>query len=112
MQPSAQPAHIPGSSLSRDRFAAWLFAETKGQPFYLKALLQTLLERGVLVPRLIGGSGWVFEPQSSILDATPPDNILPPDVRELIQRRLARLSSPARDLLAAGAVLVQNFTFE
>ncbi len=111
-QPSAQPVQIPGSSLSPERFGAWLFAETKGQPFYLKALLQTLLERGVLVPRLVGGSGWVFEPQSSILDATPPDNILPPDVRELIQRRLARLSSPARDLLAAGAVLGQDFTFE
>jgi predicted ATPase len=33
-------------------------------------------------------------------------------VREMIQRRLARLSSPARDLLAAGAVLAHGFTFE
>ncbi len=66
----------------------------------------------VLVPRLSAGSGCVFEPHPSILDATPPDNILPTDVRELIQRRLARLSSPARDLLAAGAVLGQDFTFE
>src|SRR6266849_3265521 len=49
-QPSAQPVQIPGSSLSPERFGAWLFAETKGQPFYLKALLQTLLERGILVP--------------------------------------------------------------
>jgi DNA-binding SARP family transcriptional activator len=111
-QPSARHVRIPGSSLSPERFGAWLFAETKGQPFYLKALLQTLLERGVLVPHLIGGSGWVFEPQPSILDATPPDNILPPDVREMIQRRLARLSSTARTLLAAGAVLDHDFTFE
>src|SRR5438093_13723681 len=102
----------PGSSLSPKRFAEWLFAETKGQPLYLRALLQTLLERGILVPRLIAGSGWVFEPQPSILDAAPPDNILPPDVREMIQRRLARLSSPARNLLAAGAVLDHDFTFE
>src|SRR2546425_12030867 len=48
-QPSAQPVQTPGSSLSLERFAAWLFAETKGQPFYLKALRQTLLERGILV---------------------------------------------------------------
>ena len=111
-QPSAQPVQIPGSRLCPERFAAWLFAETKGQPSYLNALLQMLLERGVLVPRLIAGRGWVFEPQPSILDAIPPDNILPTDVREMIQRRLARLSSPARTLLAAGAVLEHDFTFE
>src|SRR5205823_7477733 len=99
-QPSSQPVQTPGSRLCPERFGAWLFAETKGQPFYLKALLQTLLERGVLVPHLIGGSGWVFEPQPSILQATPADSILPSDVRELIQRRLVRLSSPARTLLA------------
>src|ERR1700719_1327940 len=85
--------------------AAWLFSETNGHPFYLRALLQELLERGLLVPRLIAGSGWVFEPQPSILEATLPDTMLPWDVREMIQQRLARLSSPARDLLAAGAVL-------
>jgi DNA-binding SARP family transcriptional activator len=111
-QPSAQPVQIPGSRLCPERFAPWLFAETKGHPSYLNALLQMLLERGVLVPRLIAGSGWVFEPQPSILDATPPNGMLPSDVREMIQRRLARLSSPARILLAAGAVLEQDFTFE
>jgi hypothetical protein len=111
-QPSAQHVQAPRSSLSPERFGAWLFAETKGQPFYLRALLQTLLERGVLVPSLIAGSGWMFEPHPSILDATPPDNILPPDVRELIERRLARLSLPARNLLAAGAVIGHDFTFE
>src|SRR3989441_7695781 len=111
-QPSAQHIQAPESSLSPERFGAWLFAETKGQPFYLRALLQTLLERGVLVPSLIAGSRWVFEPHPSIIEATPPDNILPADVRELIQRRLARLSPSARTLLAAGAVLGHDFTFE
>jgi DNA-binding SARP family transcriptional activator len=111
-QPSSQPVQTPGSRLCPERFAAWLFAETKGQPSYLNALLQMLLERGVLVPRLIAGSGWVFEPQPSILEAAPPNGMLPSDVREMIQRRLARLSSPARDLLAAGAVLGHDFTFE
>jgi DNA-binding SARP family transcriptional activator len=111
-QPSAQPVQDPGSRLCPEHFAAWLFAETNGQPSYLNALLQMLLERGGLVPRLIAGSGWVFEPQPSILEATPPNGMLPADVRELIQRRLARLSSPARDLLVAGAVLGHDFTFE
>jgi DNA-binding SARP family transcriptional activator len=111
-QPSAQPVQTPGRRLCPERFAAWLFAETRGQPFYLNALLQMLLERGDMVPRLITGSGWVFEPQPSILEANAPDGLLPRDVRELIQRRLARLSSPARTLLAAGAVLEHDFAFE
>ena len=111
-QPSSQYVQAPGSGINPERFGAWLFAETNGQPFYLRALLQMLLERGVLVPRLSVGSGWVFEPQPSILEATPPDGLLPSEVRELIQRRLARLSSPARNLLAAGAVLGHDFTFE
>jgi DNA-binding SARP family transcriptional activator len=111
-QPSSQPVQTPGSRLYPERFAAWLFAETKGQPSYLNALLQMLLERGVLVPRLIAGSGWVFEPQPSILEDTTPNSMLPSDVREMIQRRLARLSSPARTLLAAGAVLEHDFAFE
>jgi predicted ATPase len=111
-QPSSQPVQTPGSRLCPERFAAWLFAESEGQPSYLNALLRMLLERGVLVPRLIAGSGWVFEPQPSILEATPPNGMLPSDVREMIQRRLARLSSPARDLLAAGAALDHDFTFE
>ena len=38
--------------------------------------------------------------------------MLPSEVREMILRRLARLSSPARELLAAGAVLGHDFTFE
>jgi DNA-binding SARP family transcriptional activator len=112
IQLSAQSVRTSGSRLSPERFAAWLFAQTKGQPFYLNALLQMLLERGDLVPRLIAGSGWVFEPQPSILEANASDGLLPWDVRELIQRRLARLSSPARTLLAAGTALPHDFAFE
>ena len=111
-QLSAQQIQAPGSNLCLKRFGSWLFAETNGQPFYVRALLQTLLERGALVPRLSAESGWIFEPQPSILDVIPPDNILPTDVREMILRRLARLSSSTRTLLAAGAVLEQTFTFE
>ncbi len=111
-QPSSQHVHATGSGICPERFGVWLFSETNGQPFYLRALLQELLEQGVLLPRLIEGRGWVFEPQPSILEATPPNGMLPSDVREMIQRRLARLSSPARDLLVAGAVLGHDFTFE
>src|SRR5438270_2390504 len=111
-QPLPQNVLVPGSGISSERFGAWLFAETHGQPFYQRALLQELLERGVLLPRLIEGGGWVFEPRPSLLEATSPNYMLPADVRDIILRRLARLSSPARNLLAAGGVLGRDFTFE
>jgi DNA-binding SARP family transcriptional activator len=102
----------PHGGTNIERFGTWLFAETQGQPFFVRAMLEALLERGGLAPRLIEGNGWVFEPQTSMLDATSPDAMLPSDVREMIQLRLAQLSPPARELLAAGAVLDHDFTFE
>jgi DNA-binding SARP family transcriptional activator len=95
-----------------EHFGRWLFAETKGQPFFVRATLEALLVRGQLTARLIEGKGWVFEPQSSIIDVSSPGTLLPSDIREMIQLRLARLSPAARELLAAGAVLEHDFTFE
>src|SRR5256885_14687820 len=96
---SSLSLRAPASETSIERFGTWLFAETKGQPFFVRATLEALLERGGMAVRLIEGKGWVFEPQTSILDATSPDVMLPSDVREMIQLRLAQLSSPARELL-------------
>ena len=56
-QPSSQHVHATGSGICPERFGLWLFSETNGQPFYLRALLQELLEQGVLLPRLIEGNG-------------------------------------------------------
>jgi tetratricopeptide (TPR) repeat protein len=112
LQSSSASLEAAHGGTNIERFGTWLFAETKGQPFFVKATLQALLERGELATRLIEGIGWVFEPQTSMLDASPSDVMLPSDVREMIQLRLAQLSPPARELLAAGAVLDHDFTFE
>ena len=112
LRSSSPSLRAPTSGTSIERFGTWLFAETQGQPFFVRATLEALLERGGLAPHLREGKGWVFEPQTSILDATSPEVMLPSDVREMIQLRLARLSPPARELLAAGAVLDHDFTFE
>jgi len=110
---SSSPSfRAPASGTSIERFGRWLFVETKGQPFFIMATLEALLENGRLSARLIEGKGWVFEPQTSIFDATSPEVLLPTDVREMIQLRLTRLSSPARELVAAGAILDHDFTFE
>ncbi|HEX6484143.1 MAG TPA: AAA family ATPase [Ktedonobacteraceae bacterium] len=112
LRSSSTSLRAPHGGTNIERFGTWLFAETKGQPFFVRAALEALLDRGRLAARLIEGKGWVFEPQTSMLDATSPDAMLPSDVREMIQLRLAGLSPPARELLAAGAVLDHDFTFE
>ncbi|GER89953.1 hypothetical protein KDW_41150 [Dictyobacter vulcani] len=111
-EPSESHVQSPTTTrLSPEQFGAWLYAETQGQPFYLVALLEALLEHGGLVPRLLKGKGWIFEPQVALLHAGAPGGILPADVREVLQNRLAQLSSTAREFLAAGAVLDHDFTF-
>jgi DNA-binding SARP family transcriptional activator len=112
LRSSTASLRTPAGGTSIERFGTWLFAETQGQPFFVRATLEALLERGGLAPRLIEGKGWVFEPQPSILNASPSETLLPSDVRETIQLRLAQLSPPARELLAAGAVLDHDFTFD
>jgi DNA-binding SARP family transcriptional activator/tetratricopeptide (TPR) repeat protein len=109
---SSPSLHKSASETSIKRLGAWLYAETQGQPFFVKATLTVLLERGGLMARLIEGKGWVFEPESSLLDATSPVVMIPSDVREMIRLRLAQRSHFARELLAAGAVLDHDFTFE
>lgn len=111
-QPSSQSFQAPGSGMSIERFGTWLFAETGGQPFFVRAILETLLERGVLVPRFVAGKGWVFDSQTAGLSSDALSPILPSDVRAMIQLRLAQLSPATRELLAAGAVLDHDFTFE
>ncbi|GCE23827.1 ATP-binding protein [Dictyobacter kobayashii] len=110
--PSKQHTRASTASLGPEQFAAWLYAETQGQPFYLVALLEALLEHGGLVPRLLKGKGWIFEPQAALLNAGTLGGILPAGVREMLQNRLAQLSPTARELLVAGAVLDHDFSFE
>ena len=111
-EPSSHHVQTPDSGLSPERFGQWLFAETKGQPFFMIEMLETLLARGILVPRLVKGKDWVFDPQTTAFNAEVLDGTLPSTVRETILIRLAQLGPAARELLAAGAVLDHDFTFE
>ncbi len=94
------------------QFAQWLFAETGGQPFYMIEMLKTLLEREMLFSYQKTDGSWALD-FSGIADNEPRLRaILPSSVREVIRSRLARLSTDAFALLAAGAVLGQGFAFE
>ncbi len=69
---------------------------TGGNPFFLLETLRVLIESG----------GWP-EDQAS-LQALP----LPDTIRDAVEARVNRLSPKARQVLEAGAVLGQTFTFE
>ncbi len=95
-----------------ERVARWLFAETSGQPFFAVEIIRELLERGALVLRVREDGEWEIDPRAGMADPAVLGGVLPPGMREVIRTRLARLARPARELLAAAAVLGQDFTFE
>jgi DNA-binding SARP family transcriptional activator len=91
-------------------FAQWLYKETRGQPFYLMETLKDLLERRVLHPKRRAEGQWTFA-----LDAVHDlvkDVRVPSTVHAVIRSRLNRLSPNAFSLLASGAVLEHQITFE
>ena len=78
-------------------FAALLASETDGNPFFLRETLLHLVDEGRL--REVDGV-WV---------AAPGDLGIPAGVRDVIGRRLSRLSPDANKLLAAGALFEVAF---
>ena len=91
-------------------FAQWLYDETRGQPFYLMETLKDLLERQVLRPKRRAEGQWTFavDAEHDLGHAVR----VPSTVHAVIRSRLNRLSPHAFSLLAAGAVLEQQITFE
>jgi DNA-binding SARP family transcriptional activator len=91
-------------------FAQWLYAETRGQPFYLMETLKDLLERRVLHPKRQAEGQWTFavDDEHDLGQAVR----VPSTVQAVIRSRLNRLSPNAFSLLAGGAVLEQRITFE
>jgi DNA-binding SARP family transcriptional activator len=91
-------------------FADWLYHDTHGHPFYLKETLKDLLERGALHARRQTNGSWAFE-----VDA---DHELgkavrvPSTIGAVVRSRLNRLSPAAFALIAAGAALELQLTYQ
>jgi DNA-binding SARP family transcriptional activator len=103
------------ASLSQDAlvpFANWLYFQTRGLPLYLVETLQELLTREIIAPSLQENSSWSLVLRTELLAQIPVGELIPARVRELIRSQLGRLTSSARALLVAGAVLGQGLTFE
>ena len=95
-----------------EAFAGWLFKETEGQPLFAVEIIRTLIERGTLTLRPRDGGGWAIELPLGLEGRLTLGGILPPGVQDVIRERLQRLDPVARDLLTAGSVLGQGFTFD
>jgi class 3 adenylate cyclase/tetratricopeptide (TPR) repeat protein len=76
--------------------------QTEGNPFFIEEVLAHLRESGVIYQR---DGRWVSDAQS--IDALG----IPEGIREVIGRRLSRLSADANTVLAQAAVLGRSFDF-
>jgi class 3 adenylate cyclase/tetratricopeptide (TPR) repeat protein len=84
----------PGLELARA-----VHAETEGNPFFVSEMLLHLAESGLIVQR---GDRWA--PDAALADVGIPEGI-----REVVGRRLSRLSEVANDALSWAAVIGTEF---
>ena len=79
-----------------------LHAETEGNPFFVEEMVRHLIETGVAFE---SGGRWTSGPM-------PEEIGVPEGVKEVLGRRLARLSDTCRELLSQAAVLGREFAFD
>jgi class 3 adenylate cyclase/tetratricopeptide (TPR) repeat protein len=77
-------------------------AETNGNPFFIREVLLHLAEEGKI---LSDGQKWTSQLDIDALG-------IPDGVRDVIERRVLRLSDEARNLLKVGAAFKGEFSFE
>lgn len=107
----SQLAEEQADKTATSAFAAWLWAETQGLPFFIEALLQMLIEQDVLVA--VGDQQAAYDFPSALEHIHSVARVpLPPGVREVLRARLAQHSKQAGALLLAAAVLGRSCTFE
>jgi tetratricopeptide (TPR) repeat protein len=84
-------------------FVRAILHQTEGNPFFIEEVLRHLVESGGLYRR---DERWVTDPRAVA------QMKVPEDVRDVIGRRLARLSESTNRALEAAAVLGRKFEFE
>jgi serine/threonine protein kinase/class 3 adenylate cyclase len=91
------------STLQRQALAQALHEETEGNPFFIREVLSHLVEEGMIVRQ---GGRWVGR-VSSISDLRIPES-----VRDVIGRRLTRLSEPCNRMLTRASTILRGFTWD
>jgi DNA-binding SARP family transcriptional activator len=77
-------------------------SETEGNPFFVEEVVRHLIETGLMYEHERGGGS----------TPTPAQIGVPEGVKEVLSRRLARLSETCRAVLAQAAVLGREFPFD
>jgi predicted ATPase len=84
------------------RLSEFLWERTHGRPLFIESLLRALLE----------GEYVTLEQGRAQLNTHANPETLPEDIRELVTSRLDRLPAEAQTILAAAAVLAEDFSVE
>jgi DNA-binding SARP family transcriptional activator len=98
---------MSGEASMAASLGARLAQESGGNPFYLVSILQNLFEEGIL--SVAADGTWTL---SRDLVAGASDLMLPPTLRQMLERRLNQLEREARRVLEAAAVLGHQFDFD
>lgn len=85
-----------------DALVRTISEETNGNPFFIREVLLNLVEEGKI---LRDGQGWRSDVGIEALG-------IPEGVREVINRRILRLSDETRNLLTVGAAFKGGFSFD
>jgi class 3 adenylate cyclase len=93
---------VIGEQETPDEFATTIFRETEGNPFFIAEILRHLAETGAL--QRVDGE-WTGTPESVA-------EHLPEGIREVIGRRLDRLSDAANRMLSTAAAMPGGFTLD
>lgn len=83
-----------------EEWTAAIYRRTGGNPFYVEEVVRTLIDESAIA---LEDGLWRFAPVVLVR--------LPQSVRDIVLRRVARLSQPTQDLLRRAAVLGQQFSF-
>lgn len=105
-------ADPPADEGATNAFSEWLWAETRGLPFYIEALLQMLVVENVIsISETEGRRGYDFSHTLDLVESAKRVKV-PQGVREAILSRLDQLSKGELDILLAAAVLGRQCSFE
>ncbi|MEE8346459.1 MAG: AAA family ATPase, partial [Dehalococcoidia bacterium] len=98
-----QQAGTPDQEVT-DEFAQAIYRETEGNPFFIEEVLKHLVEEGKLYRE---GGQWTRDPSVNIEEMGIPEG-----VREVIGRRLSRLSEGCNRLLTLASTMTGGFSWE
>lgn len=92
---------ILGADRVSDKFTAYIFRESEGNPFFIEQILKTLYDEGTIYP---SDEGW---------ERVRIENLtLPPSIRDLFRKRISRVNDQTREVLSQAAVIGEVFEFD